>query len=64
MLFKLLLITVLNGSVYVDVFDHNLTRDDCVTSMIEMNKVVQEGEQFVCYGESESLGSTTNPLED
>lgn len=64
MLFKLLLITVLHGSVYVDVADHNLTREDCVTSMIEMNKLTQEGEQFVCYGESESLGSVPNPLED
>lgn len=64
MLFKLLLITVLNGSVYVDVADHNLTREDCVTSMIEMNKLVKDGEQFVCYGESDTLGSTLNPLED
>lgn len=52
MLFKLLLVTVLNGSVYTDVLDYDMSREDCVSGMIELNKVAAENEQVVCYGES------------
>lgn len=53
MLFKLLLITVLNGSVYTDVLDHDLSKEDCVSSMIELNKLAVENEQVICFGEED-----------
>lgn len=51
MLFKLLLITVLQGQVYVDVLDADQTKDDCITQMVELNKLTQSNEQVICYAE-------------
>lgn len=54
MLFKLLLVTVLQGQVYVDVLDSDLTRDDCITQMVELNKSSGSNEQVICYAEGGS----------
>lgn len=51
MLFKLILLVTMNGNVYGDVIDYNLTREDCINQMIYINSKIKNDQiEYVCQG--------------
>ncbi|QEP53331.1 hypothetical protein BS46_gp149 [Acinetobacter phage BS46] len=54
MLFKLILLVTMNGNVYADVVDYDLTREDCINQMIYVNsKLKNDSIEYICQGEIE-----------
>ncbi|QVG64241.1 hypothetical protein Bestia_00008 [Acinetobacter phage Bestia] len=54
MLFKLILLVTLNGNIYSDIVDYDLTREDCISQMLYVNsKLKNDSIEYICQGESE-----------
>lgn len=51
MIWSLLLLTLVNGVVYVDELDHGLSRGECVELLADMNQLAKNNESVVCYAE-------------
>lgn len=50
MLFKLVLLVTLNGNTANYVIEENLTREACITQMLEMNHSFKS-KSFECHGD-------------
>lgn len=49
MLFKLILLVTMNGNVYADIADYNLTREDCINQMIYINSKIKNYQiEYIC----------------
>lgn len=54
MLFKLILLVTLNGNIYADVLDYDLTKEDCINQMVYANsKLKNDSIEYICQGEIE-----------
>lgn len=54
MLFKLILLVTMNGNVYADIVDYDITREVCINQMIYLNsKLKNDSIEYICQGELE-----------